>query len=64
MVAAATIAYVIHDKGKRLPIVDPSAQALRIGNSPPQIALFSKKIRQHVEHTPFFENTVMFRRDV
>ena len=58
------LAYIIHDKGKRLSIVNPSAQALRIENSPPQIALLSKKILQHVEQTPLFENTEMLRRDV
>ena len=51
-------------RGLALSAIESPLQALRIGNSLPQIALFSKKIRQHVEHTPFFENTVMFRRDV
>ena len=56
------LVHIIHDKGEWLPIVDPSAQAIRIENSPPQIALFSKQILQHVEQMPFFENTKMFRR--
>ena len=38
--------------------------ALRIENSHTQITLFSKKIRQHVEQMPFFENTEILRRDV
>ena len=37
---------------------------LRIENSHTQIALFSKKIRQHVQQMPFFENTEILRRDV
>jgi hypothetical protein len=63
MVAAATsLRYIIYDKGKQLPIIDPSAQALQIENSPTQIALFSKKIRQLLEQ--FFKNTEMLRRDI
>jgi hypothetical protein len=62
VVAATSIRYIIYDKGKRLPIIDPSAQALQIENSPPQIALFSKTIRQLLEQ--FFKNTEMLRRDI
>jgi hypothetical protein len=38
--------------------------ALRIENSHTQIALFSKKIRHHIQQMPFFENTEVLRRDV
>jgi hypothetical protein len=34
---------MLHDKGKQLSIVNPLAQALRIENYLPQIALFSKQ---------------------
>jgi hypothetical protein len=55
---------MIHDKGKQFPIVDTTARHFESKNSHTQIALFSKKIRQHVEQMPFFENTEIPWRDV
>jgi hypothetical protein len=48
------------------PLVSPSGAPASTSNRKfsPSNSLFSKRIRHHVEHTPFFENTVMFRRDV
>jgi hypothetical protein len=58
------LVYMIHYKSKLFPIVDPMTRHLRIENSHTQIALFSKRIRQHVQQMPFFENTEILRRDV
>jgi hypothetical protein len=39
----ATIVYIIHDKGKRIPIIEPLAQALWIENSPPLCRRFDDR---------------------
>jgi hypothetical protein len=54
----------MHDKGKLLYNRRSVCTALRIENSPTQIALFSKIICQHLEQMLFFQDMEILRRDV
>ena len=56
------LVYIIHDKGKLFTIVDPSAWHFESKILPLKSLYSPKKIRQHVEQMPFFENTEILRQ--